>query len=258
VLASVPRQKATRRGTGPEGSSVAQMVTRSPLSVFAEAVRRIRISVDQAVRRARHAVPERRGGVVIMITSAAPNEGKTTIALSLARAYALSGNATLLIDGDLRKPSVHRQLEVEPATALVDYLDSAEGEPSFPSLTIADPDSTARVIVGSRRSDIATDQMVSGSRFARLLEAARKSFDVVILDTPPIGPIVDGLYAAEHVDVLVFVVRWASTSQQDARSAVAALMQAKRPETEILAVLNQQDSARTRYSYKYSSYYTEA
>ncbi len=192
-----------------------------------------------------------------MVTSAAPNEGKTTLSLSLARTYALSGRSTLLIDCDMRKPSVHQHLGLEPSSGLLDYLADEKAALPLRSIMTTDPASGAQVIVGARPSDYATDHLVTSPAFRRLVKAARENFEVVILDTPPIGPVVDGLYLAQFADVAVYVVRWASTSQQDARSGFNALAEVLPSGTEILAVLNQQDRSRASYRYAYSNYYTE-
>lgn len=257
VIAAVPRQRPGKKGADTVGQiSVADAIPEHPLSIFAEAVRRARNGVGQALRRSgKEKTPGK--GTVVMVTSAAPNEGKTTMALSLARAYAGSGLATLLIDCDLRKPSIHRQLGLEPSTGLLEYLQSPTGA-SLKSIVVADPKSAAQIALGARRSDTATDQLVTGQAFSRLLQAARDAFEIVILDTPPVGPVVDGLYLAPQADVIVFVARWANTSQQDAKAAVAALTEAKNVGTEVLAVLNQQDGSKASYKYRYAGYYSEA
>jgi polysaccharide biosynthesis transport protein len=88
-----------------------------------------------------------------------------------------------------------------------------------------------------------------------LLEGLRAHFDIVVLDTPPIGPVVDGLYLAQMADLLVFVVRANATSQTEARMALQSLNNAKSADGEIVAVLNQQDHASATYKGKYESYY---
>jgi uncharacterized protein involved in exopolysaccharide biosynthesis/Mrp family chromosome partitioning ATPase len=251
-VVAVPRQKGNQNGA--DGSGVADVIISSPLSSFAEAVRRIRIAVDTGLRRS----PRRQGrGVVVMVTSAVPNEGKTTLALSLARAYALSGQSTLLIDCDLRRPSVHRYLGLETSTGLLEYLASGDIAAVPASILTVDRPSGAQVIVGARRSGVATDQLVTGSIFANLIESATKTFEIVILDTPPLGPVVDGLYLAQHADFVTFVVRWANTSQSEAKGAVNALREVIRPETGIVAVLNQQNLDQISNRYSYADYYTE-
>lgn len=249
---SVPRQRTSGVGNGGGENAVADMIATAPLSAFSEAVRRVRVGLDQLLQRTAH---DSKRGTVIMITSAAPSEGKTTMALSLARTYALSGRATLLIDCDMRKPSVHRYLGLEPTTGLLDYL--SEGGEQLALTSTEDVPSGAHVILGARRSNIATDQLVAGGAFRRLIDAARKNFSVVILDTPPIGPVVDGMYLAQFADVVAFVVKSSSTSQQDARSGFNAILGSLPPGTGILPVLNQEARTQGSYRYAYAGYYTE-
>ncbi|MEO8684693.1 MAG: Wzz/FepE/Etk N-terminal domain-containing protein [Devosia sp.] len=251
VASAIPRAKAQA-----DLLSLADLVVKSPLSIFAESIRRIRATVDQDARAA--AAESGKGGRVIMISSTAPNEGKTTIGLALARSYALSGRRVLLIDCDLRKPSVHRHLDVEPSHGLYDFLNDFESRGlDVASIASVDSLSRATIIVGARRSEVPTDQLLASASFGKLIDAARLTFEVVILDTPPIGPVVDGLYVAPFADAIVFAIRWASTPQLDARKALAALNAAKRPNGAVVAVLNQQDNAGRNYSQKYGGYYQE-
>jgi len=255
VISAVPRQKEVRSGAGEGG--IGEYMVSSPLSIFAESVRRIRVGIDQSLQRGQAGrAASDDGGIVIMVTSASPSEGKSTLALSITRAYALAGHKTLLIDCDLRKPSIHRQLNLEPSSGLLEYLTHAVQEDALPSIMTVDDESGAQVVLGARRSDIATDSLLSSTTFARLISAARTTFDIVVLDTPPVGPVVDGLYLAKHADSIVFVVRWASTSQHDVRHAVSLLQGAKKPEAEILSVLNQQEISKSAYSGKYGGYYS--
>lgn len=243
VLASVPKLRGTKSGTD-KFAPLADTMVEAPLSVYAESVRRVRASIDQMMRQKREVTggkPPPKKGTVIMVGSAVPNEGKTTIALSLARAYALSGQRALLIDSDLRKPGVHRQLSMEASDGLLEYLSEGETTASLSGILSQDSETGLDVIRGSRHSDMPTDQLLTGQRFSTLIESATKHYDVVILDTPPLGPVVDGLYLAPHADVMVLVIRWAHTSQSDVRSALLRLEQTRRADAEIVAVLNQQE-----------------
>ncbi|MEQ8600638.1 MAG: polysaccharide biosynthesis tyrosine autokinase [Devosia sp.] len=249
VAATVPRQRAKS-----EKESLANTVVTAPLSGFSESIRRIRANIDQSVR---HASPDKPPTTkVIMVTSTAPNEGKTTLSLSLARSYALTGQRTLIIDCDLRKPSLHRHLNIESSTGLLDYLSSDGDGVALQSIISSDPLTSATTILGARRSNLPTDQLLSAVSFARLIRAARNSFEVIVLDTPPVGPVIDGHYVAPHADAIVFVTRWATTSQSDVRKAVTGLMAARRPDAQVLAVLNQQDETRSAYYRRYGSYYS--
>lgn len=252
VAAAVPRAKPLS-----DSASLADLVVKSPLSMFAESLRRIRAMIDQHGRSLSR-TGEQETGRIVMVSSTAPNEGKTTIALALARSYALSGRTTILIDCDLRKPSVHRQLGLEPSLGLNEFLSSEEGSSlGISSIAAPDPLTKATVVLGARRSDLPTDQLLASPSFIKLMKAARATFDVVILDTPPIGPVIDGLYIAPFADVVIFCAKWASTSQIDARKTIRNLSSVTRPDAEIFCVLNQQNDTARAYRQKYGGYYQE-
>jgi capsular exopolysaccharide synthesis family protein len=227
----------------------------SPLSMFAESVRKLRLVTDRASRQSAEANHGR--GRVILITSAASGEGKTTVALSLARAYAQAGETTLLIDCDLRRPTVHRQLGWDPSTGLLDYLTTIgrPDAPSLRSLVRIEEASGIGVLVGSRRSDIATDVLVGGSRLEKVIAAAASTFDVVILDSPPLEPVVDSAYLARFAQSIVFVVRWARTTQPEIRRAMESLSGVTPIPPETTFVLNLADRATERRHASYSYYY---
>ncbi len=258
VVSAVPRHRPSRRD-GEETPVVADSLVLAPLSAYSESIRRVRIGIDQAVRkRPQRDASEEKAGTVVVVTSAASGEGKTTVALSLARAYALAGMSTLLIDCDLRKPCVHKLLGLEASEGLLEYLSRSTDASDLRSILTVDQSSGARVIVGSHRSDIATDQLVAGKTFARLIAAARMNFDIVLLDTPPVGPVVDGLYLAGITDAIAFVVKFSSTPQQEVRAAMASLIGAKADDVPILTILNQQTSNSAAYRSKNAGYYAEA
>jgi capsular exopolysaccharide synthesis family protein len=242
---AIPRGRI--QGTAP---SLADLMVTTALSGFSESVRRLRAAID-------HYAGKQLSGHVIMVSSANRDEGKTTLSLALARAYALSGRRTLLIDCDLREPGLHHHFDVTLSHGLRDFLDPKATAHSLTSIAAHDPLTEATLIGGATHSDVPTDQLLAGVAFARLIDAARTSFEVVILDTPPLGPLVDGLYAAAHADTIVFIARWASTGQTDARKAIESLHRAARPQTPVIAVLNQRHEPRPK-AYRYKRNYQEA
>lgn len=259
VAASLPVYRRSGNDNTETSTPADAMIT-SPLSMYAESVRRVRAAVDQEIRSLSQNVDGKAAaiGSVAMVCSAVPGEGKSTLSLSLGRAYALSGKKVLLIDTDMRKPSVHSQLGLEPSSGLYDYLASGGSETVLSDIVSREPHSSMAVIVGARRSDLPTDQLLISKAFANLVELGKKTFDIVILDTPPIRPVVDCLYLAPYADVLVLVVQWATTSQDDAKYALKSLESAKRPQSPIIAVLDQVERNEASYRGRYYAYYREA
>lgn len=245
VAAAIPRER-----TKSERESLADLMVNSPLSRFAESIRRIRAVLEIGAA----PIGGKEGGSrVVLVTSTAASEGKTTTALALARSYALAGHRTLLIDCDLRKPGVHHHLDYEPSTGLLDFLSTPGGaEVSVHAIVSKDELTQMTLIVGSRRSEMPTDQLLAGPAFGRLIGAARNAFDVIVLDSPPLGSVVDGRYIARFADAVVFVLRWAATSQTHARRAIADLVDARTNAAGIVVVLNQQDASRRPYGSDYT------
>ncbi len=244
-VVTVPRQRDFKGAR-----SLPDLIGEAPLSVYSEAIRKIRLCVDQARGMGRADIDAQ----VILITSANPGEGKSTIALSLGHAYAQSGTTTLVIDCDLRKPSLHKLLDVPGENGLLDFLQATDDEKTLDSVVYVDPSNRLEVVVGAGRSLGATEELVTGAKFRALISVARQSFGVVILDTPPLGPVVDGAYLARFADTVVLVNKWASTSQSDARNAIATIRASARPETPVVAVLNQSADA-SRASGRFAEYY---
>ncbi len=222
----------------PYGSpSVADTVLAAQSSPYGEGVRRLRAIVDIAGRNAADAgeLQDAKGRVVLVASSVA-GEGKTTVALALARAYAMAGKRVLIVDGDLRQPGVYRQLGIEAPRGIAGLLSGWPSDTDFHHHGICDPRTPVLVVGGG---DVAADQLVPEGALERLLVAARQHFDHIILDCPPIDTEVDGLYLASHADTVVFVVRWAKTAQNTAVASSERLAAVMRPGTELLVVLNQ-------------------
>lgn len=250
----VPRHTATTAQ-----HSVSDALIDSPLSMYAESIRRLRATIDNTLQANMPAPVDGRPrqGFVIMMSSALPGEGKSTMSLSLARTLALSGASTLIIDCDFRKPSIQKHLNLEPSSGLVDFLvGDIASDDLLQNIVKTDSKTSLTAIVGARRSDVPTDQLITQERFTRLVQTARSRFDYVVLDSPPIEPVVDGLYLAKYADVITFVIRWAKTPQRLCVHSLQRLAQTKAEHCRIMTLLNQQEGKIGYYS-AYSDYYSD-
>jgi succinoglycan biosynthesis transport protein ExoP len=179
-----------------------------PFSETAEALRYIKVAIDL------HPT----GAKVIGIVSALPGEGKTTVAAGVAAFIARSGGRTLLIDADLRNPTMTNSLGYADTPGL---LDMVADKKSYEDLVVTDtkhkfdflPSSTQ--IRPSNSSDILTSPAVK-----QMFKSARDSYDYILVDLPPILPLVDVKAAALMFDAFVMVVEWGSTSADEIRKAV--------------------------------------
>jgi capsular exopolysaccharide synthesis family protein len=200
-------------------STVDRQVIDAPFSPFAEAIRRIKVSIEGSVRHK---------PMKVAITSTAPDEGKTTIALAYARACALAGNKTVLVDADFRNPRLHRRVGVTPAAGVSKLLAQA-GSPPVEIETIRERSTGLRLVLGASPSELPSDALLASQNFNRLLGALEREFDVIVLDTAPAGLTVDAEILAEQIDVMVFVVKWAKTSQQHVLRTIQRLRRQSQP-----------------------------
>jgi polysaccharide biosynthesis transport protein len=173
----------------------------APGTFFAEAIRAIRLALQRTMRTA----PVK----VVLVTSALDNEGKTTLATNLAQSLATLGIRTLLIDGDLRNPQLTRSLCPHAETGL---LEVALGQ-AAPEEAILVDESTGLSILPSttvNQADIITELMFS-ERIVDVLDHLRHRYELVIIDSPPLVPLVDGRALAELADRIILALAWDQT-----------------------------------------------
>ena len=222
MIAGVPVYRGSGAVARPDRAIVTQ-----PLSPFSEAIRRIQIGVETYLPG---------GKQCIFVTSSLPGEGKTTIALALARQFAMTGTSTLLIDGDLRHPSIQKLLAAPKKPGLVGFLDASAGSAPDQISMVTEADTGLTCLLGGEASKIATDALLLSTRFGQMMRFAKQSFDVVIVDTSPIGLVVDASIVARHCDLGIFVVRHASTGQRAVLSGLRELT--RRQDLQVCTVLN--------------------
>ncbi len=184
----------------------------------------------------------------ILVTSASPGEGKSTIAAHLALSHAQQGHRTLLIDGDLRRPSVHRRFDVPSALGLSNVLvaelpwqDAVVRLPLLAGLDILPAGPPSR-----RAADLV------GRGLQELLEEASTQYDLVILDAPPLLGFAEPLQMATVVDGVVVVTRAGETSRNAVASVIATLRRLRA--TVVGVVLNEVHREMSDSYYYYSHY----
>lgn len=255
VITGIPLQRPNKREDG-HIASAADLVVTSPLSHYSESLRRVRLRLDQLLATPRADGRQRRGKV-ILVTSSLPVEGKTTTALALARTYGVAGQRVLIIDADLRKPSLHKQLNIESTSGLHEYLAGEISPEESKSIINRDTQSGISVVLSANQSNLPTEHLLTSKTFVQLIEAATQAFDIVVIDTPPAGVVVDGVYLMQFADVILFLTRYASTTQREVLNALKTIDRSKSEETPLVLAMTQEPGNARSYNYKYSSYYTD-
>jgi capsular exopolysaccharide synthesis family protein len=196
---------------------------------------------------------------VLAITSAQPLEGKTTTAVNIALALAIGGARVLLIDADMRRPSLHKALRLPNDTGLSHLL---IGEARMREVVQRTGDPNLLVITAGRTPSNPSELLGSDRMKAFVHQLAVGPFDWVIIDTPPVLAVTDAVILAPMVSGVTFVLGAEMTRWRLAERAIETL-QSGHPHS-ISAVLNRVDFDRNRYYYsryyghQYKSYYAEA
>jgi polysaccharide biosynthesis transport protein len=179
--------------------SVARIVVDSPFSRFAEGMRSINLATELG-----HFGTANK---VIGITSALPNEGKSTISEALAQVAAQSGSRTILVDGDIRNPSLTARLAPDAPLGLIDIV---LGRVGLKDVVWVDPQTNLHFlpcVVASRFSNSA--DVLASPQMEKLFKQLREHYDRIILDLSPLAPVIDVRATGALADCYVLVVEWA-------------------------------------------------
>jgi succinoglycan biosynthesis transport protein ExoP len=174
---------------------------------------------------------------VILVTSALAGEGKTTLAANLAALFAQNGARTLLVDADLRKPSLYRYCQESwNRDAAAGLATALTGVPIVPVQPVAILPNLA-FLCGTERPALASE-LLGSPRMACLVKEWRADYDVVILDSPPALPVTDASLLARHSDASLLVARSGKTPRQALQRALAALAPPDRRHAPLGVVMN--------------------
>jgi tyrosine-protein kinase Etk/Wzc len=234
ILGAVPRVKLSGTGAAVQQGETVQVV---------EALRGIRMGLLHA-----HGVA---GPMMLTITSPGPGEGKSFVASNLALSFADAGHRTLLIDGDVRRGELHRLLDVQRKPGLTDCLQG-----SIPrEAAVQQTRYSSLWFVGSGTRQHGAPELLASPALGQLLLSLRSSYDVILVDSPPLGAGVDPYVLGAAAGNLVLVMR---TGVTDRELAGAKLDMLDRLPIRILgAILNDvQPGAAYRY-YGYHHYYLD-
>jgi succinoglycan biosynthesis transport protein ExoP len=191
----------------------------------------------------------------ILVTSTIPGEGKTLISCNVAASFARHGKKTLLVDCDLRRPMLHRHFKQQNSAGLLSWFESGsplEGDlATNPTLGIIKVNDNLSLLCSGGRSKSPTE-LLESTDFGRLLERLKREYDLVIVDSPPLGAVTDSLLIAERIDEVVYVCRFNRAYRKHIRLYMRALRNGK---NEVLGiVLNGLSPRRIEYYSNYRYY----
>jgi succinoglycan biosynthesis transport protein ExoP len=227
------------------GSGTCGVATAMPSSRFAESIRSIRFALDLD--------PTKTPTKVVGLTSTLPNEGKSTIAASLAQLLASSGKRVIVVDCDLRNPSLSANLTPDAGAGITDILLS---DRSLEDTVWTDTATGLDFLPGRRAPLSNTSDILCTAQAKKLFEQLRATYDYVIVDLPPLAPIIDVRATTPLMDSFILVVEWGRTTTDVVEHA---LNTAPNVYDALLGiVLNKTDmKAMKRYAHHYGDYYND-
>ncbi|MGB9073496.1 MAG: polysaccharide biosynthesis tyrosine autokinase [Terriglobales bacterium] len=248
--------KSSHDGTGPKrllpsSKEAVELVTQvRPQSQMAESYRALRTSLLLSSLGA----PPR----VIMVTSARPQEGKTTTSINSAIVLAQKGTRVLLVDADLRRPSIHKTLGMGPRSGLSNVL---TGSATLAQVIAPSPILPNLFILAAGTPPPNPAELLASANMKEVLDELREQYDHIVIDTPPTLSVTDAVVLSPRMDAIILVIRSGQTTKQALRRARDILLQVNAHVTGVL--LNAVDLRSPDYYYyyeyqgKYSQYYQE-
>jgi capsular exopolysaccharide synthesis family protein len=180
--------------------------------------------ISESFRTLRTALLLSRAGAhpkITLITSALPNEGKTTVAVNTAVVLAHTGAKVLLVDADLRKPRCHKVLSIKNHFGLTEMLTGSACEEAISETNIEHLH-----LLSSGNIPPSPSELLGSNRMREILDNLSKVYDYIVLDSPPVMVVADSIVLSAMVDGVVMVAAGGQTPKQQARAAIARLQQA--------------------------------
>ncbi|WP_424934314.1 GumC family protein [Amaricoccus macauensis] len=252
VLATIPAI-----GSRTKREEVVRNFMEKPASSLSEAIRNLRTSilfsnVDNPPK-------------VVMFTSSIPAEGKSTTSMLAAITSRQMGKSAIIVDCDLRLPSVAKLLKREEQNK-PGLLTVLEGGASYQDAIYEDPETGLHVLMArpnERRVHVNAADILSSQRFGELLKTLSEEYDLVVLDTPPAVIVTDARVMSPLVDAVVYIVRWDHTPREAVLEGLKELQSVRAPIAGIAMTMVNESKAseyyQDGYSYqkgRYKDYYT--
>lgn len=176
------------------------MIVASPFSAFAESIRSIKVAIDSG---------QGTGCKIIGFTSSVPNEGKSSVVVAVARLAAHVGARTLLVDCDLKNPSLSRCLAPVAAGGLLEVL---KGESTLEKTILLDPITKMKFLPAVMRSRLAnSSEILASAQTQAFFDGLRDNYEYIFMDLAPLMPVVDVRAASRLVDSYIYIVEWGKT-----------------------------------------------
>ena len=198
----------------------------------------------------------------ILVTSTIPGEGKTMISCNLASSFSRHGKRVLLMDCDLRRPMLHRHFKLTNEAGLIAWFEAGATITSDPftdaALGITKVDENLYLLRSGGRSKSPTE-LLEKPIFGQFIESLKSHFDLIVVDSPPMGAVTDALLISERTDEVIYVCRFNRAYRKHIRLYIKQLRESK---NELLGIVLNGLSARRieyysnyRYYRSYKKYY---
>lgn len=238
VMTGIPNlpRSSTASARGAFDPSLVNMIIDQPVSAFSDSIRGTRIGLELAAEDV-SAIGLRKA-LCVMVASAAPGEGKSTLAILLARSWSQAGKKVALLDFDFRRPTIHALLEGANDNAAMgsDKLDLDQTNGTNSSGFLSDPKSSMKYVHARNWLKSPDAEFgISSAEITRIIDDLKRRFDVVLIDTPALLPIADARLVLPSADITLFVARASSSTYTRVLRALRDVQQFEKP---VVAVLN--------------------